>query len=63
MIINIVEGHVAVRNAQEVLGLENEVTLTPDETRTYAAKLEREGRHTVAAEGLRRAADQAESGR
>lgn len=53
-------GKVVVRDAKAVLNLTLETHLTPDQARTVAAKLEAEGEHTVAAEGLRRAADEAE---
>jgi hypothetical protein len=61
MIVDIEPGKVIVREAAAVLGIVNDVTLTPDQARLVAESLDREGSHTVAAEGLRRAADQAEN--
>lgn len=60
MITDIEPGLVIVRDAQSILGHTDTLRLTPAATRTLADRLEIEGKHTVAAEGLRRAADQAE---
>ncbi|MFA5709288.1 hypothetical protein [Mycolicibacterium sp.] len=54
-------GKVVVRNAQAILGIVNDLHLTPHEARIIAEDLDSKGEHTVAAEGLRRAADQAET--
>lgn len=53
-------GYVFVREAQAELNVTLDARLTPEQARVIAGKLEREGKHTVAAEGLRRAADDAE---
>lgn len=53
-------GYVFVRDAQAELDITLDARLTPDQARVIADNLEREGTHTVAAEGLRRAADDAE---
>lgn len=53
-------GYVFVRDAQVELNVSLDARLTPDQARVIADKLEREGTHTVAAQGLRRAADDAE---
>ncbi|MCC9179489.1 MULTISPECIES: hypothetical protein [Mycolicibacterium] len=53
-------GYVFVRDAQAELNVTLDARLTPDQARVIAGNLEREGKHTVAAEGLRRAADEAE---
>lgn len=53
-------GMVFVRDSQAVLGITSDVLLTPDQARVIARKLEAEGKHTVAAAGLMRAADDAE---
>jgi hypothetical protein len=63
MIVDIEPGKVTVRDAESILGIVNDRTLTPPQARLIAADLDRKGEHTVAAEGLRRAADQAENGR
>ncbi|MUM03235.1 hypothetical protein B5P44_00160 [Mycobacterium sp. CBMA 213] len=60
MIVDIELGLVIVRDGQSILGHTDTLRLTPDETRALAERLENEGLHTVAAEGLRRAADQAD---
>ncbi len=57
-------GRVVVRAPDEVLGIQyNDAHLTADQARAIAANLDARGEHTVIAEGLRRAADQAESRR
>lgn len=56
-------GQVFVRAAGDVLGLTLDVSLTPQQARAIAVRLDDEGEHTVAAEGLRRAADRAEKKR
>jgi FtsP/CotA-like multicopper oxidase with cupredoxin domain len=60
MIVDIEPGLVIVRDGQSILGHTDTLRLAPAETRDLADQLENEGKHTVAAEGLRRAADQAE---
>ena len=62
MIVDIEPGMVTIRAAEAILGLTLDVTLTPNQARLVVAHLETEGKHTVAAEGLHRAADQAEKG-
>lgn len=63
MIVDVKPGVVTIRDAEAILGLTLDVTLTPNQTRIIAARLMNQGIHTVAAEGLLRAADQAEKGR
>ena len=53
-------GQIVIRDAQSILGIADDQHVTPDQARALAADLERDGEHTVAAEGLRRAADHAE---
>lgn len=60
MIIDIETGHIHIRDARPILGTA-ELTITPARAREIAAELDAEGRHTVVAEGLRRAARQAET--
>lgn len=60
VIVDIEPGLVICRDGQSVLGHSDTLRLNPDETRALADRLDREGLHTVAAEGLRRAADQAD---
>ena len=62
MIVDIEPGMVTIRNAEAILGISNDLTLTPNQTRLVAMRLMHKGEHTVAAEGLYRAADQAETG-
>ena len=62
MIVDIEPGMVTIRAAEAILGLTLDVTLTPNQARLVVAHLETEGEHTVAAEGLLGAADQAEKG-
>lgn len=62
MIIDIEPGLVTIRDAEAILNLTLPVTLTPNQTRIIAMRLMNKGEHTVAAEGLFRAADQAERG-
>lgn len=62
MIVDIEPGVVTIRDAEAILNLTLPVTLTPDQTRIIARNLMEKGEHTVAAEGLFRAADQAERG-
>jgi len=62
MIVDIEPGMVTIRNAEAILGISNALTLTPNQTRLVAMRLMHKGEHTVAAEGLVRAADQAERG-
>lgn len=52
-------GEIVVSDAEHILGTPDDQRLTPDQARALAADLDRGGEHTVAAEGLRRAADQA----
>lgn len=61
MIVDIKPGEIVVRDAQTVLGITNDLYLTPPQARVIATNLEARGEHTTAAEGLRRAADQAEA--
>lgn len=63
MIVDIAPGVVTIRDAEAELVLTLDTTLTPHQARLIAEHLEREGLHTVAAEGLFRAADQAEGRR
>lgn len=63
MIVDIAPGTVTIRDAEAILGLTLDVTLTPHQTRLIAEHLMSEGEHTVAAEGLLRGADQAEGKR
>lgn len=60
MIVDIEPGQVTVRDADDILGHIDTLTLTPSATRDLAEQLEQEGKHTIAAEGLRRPADQAD---
>lgn len=60
MIVDIAPGLVTIRDAESILGLTIPATVTPDQARIIAEKLMREGEHTVAADGLLRAAEQAE---
>lgn len=60
-IVDIEPGLVIVRDAESILGHTETLRLAPNATRELAEQLQREGLHTVAAEGLRRAADQAET--
>ena len=62
MIVDIEPGMVTIRNAEAILGISNALTLTPNQTRLVAMRLMHKGEHTFAAEGLYRAADQAEKG-
>lgn len=62
MIVDIAPGVVTVRDAEKELELTLDVTLTPGQARAIARNLRDAGKHTVAAEGLFRAADQAEIG-
>lgn len=63
MIIDIEHGKIIVRAPDELTGLtENDAHVTPDQARAVARGLDIDG-HPVAAEGLRRAAAQAEKGR
>ena len=52
-------GEIVISDAEPILGTADDQRLTPDQARALAADLDRRGEHTVAAEGLRRAADQA----
>ncbi len=60
MIVDIEPGLVICRDGQSILGHTDTLRLNPDETRALADRLENEGKHTHAADGLRTAADQAE---
>lgn len=60
MIIDIAIGLVTIRDAEDVLGHSDVLRLDPVATRELSDRLDAEGSHTVAAEGLRRAAAQAE---
>lgn len=53
-------GQAFVRDSEDVLGLTLNVALSPQQALTIADRLDAEGAHTVAAKGLRRAADRAE---
>lgn len=55
-----VPGELVIRDAATILGVDDDLHLSPDQARNLAADLERRGEHTVAAEGLRRAADHVE---
>jgi len=55
-----VAGRLVVRDAEAILGIVNDLHLTPEQARVIATDLEARGEHTVAAEGLRRAADHIE---
>ena len=60
MIVTIDPGQITVSDADEILGHSDTLALTPAATRDLAEQLEQEGKHTIAAEGLRRAANQAD---
>ena len=60
MIVDIEPGLVIARDGQSILGHSKTLRMTPSETHELARRLDREGIHTHAADGLRRAADQAE---
>lgn len=53
-------GKVLIKDAESVLGVTLDTLLTPGQVRAVARNLEAEGKHTVAAAGLFRAADDAE---
>lgn len=59
MIVDTSPGAVVIRDAGAILGICNDLTLTPAQALLVAARLDSGGQHTVAAEGLRRAAHQA----
>jgi hypothetical protein len=63
MIVDVASGFVTIRDAEVILGILNDLTVTPNQARMVAQNLINEGNHTVAAEGLMRAADQAEKER
>lgn len=63
MIVDVSAGFVTIRDAEVILGILNDLTVTPNQARMVAQNLINEGNHTVAAEGLMRAADQAEKER
>jgi len=63
MIVDVSSGFVTIRDAEVILGIVNPLTVTPNQARMVAQNLINEGNHTVAAEGLMRAADQAEKER
>ena len=63
MIVDVEPGQITIRDAESILGIVNDLSLTPNQTRLIAEHLIGEGKHTVAAEGMLRAADQAEKGR
>lgn len=63
MIVDVSSGFVTIRDAEVILGIVNDLTVTPNQARMVAQNLINEGNHTVAAEGLMRAADQAEKER
>lgn len=63
MIVDVASGFVTIRDAEAILGIVNDLTVTPNQARMVAQNLINEGNHTVAAEGLMRAADQAEKER
>ena len=63
MIVDVASGFVTIRDAEVILGIVNDLTVTPNQARMVAQNLINEGNHTVAAEGLMRAADQAEKER
>lgn len=60
MVVDTKAGVVVVREAESILGITHELTLTPHQAWMLGEKLEAEGEHTVAADGLRRAAVDAE---
>jgi len=63
VIVDVSSGFVTIRDAEVILGIVNDLTVTPNQARMVAQNLINEGNHTVAAEGLMRAADQAEKER
>jgi len=63
VIVDVASGFVTIRDAEVILGIGNPLTVTPNQARMVAQNLINEGTHTVAAEGLMRAADQAEKER
>ncbi|MGI6797693.1 hypothetical protein [Gordonia sihwensis] len=58
-VINTRPGEVTITDAESILGHSRPLTLTPDKAIDLANQLEADGTHTVAAEGIRRAAAQA----
>jgi len=60
MVVDTKPGVVVVRDAEPILGITHELTLTPHQAWLLSERLEAEGEHTVAADGLRRAAVDAE---
>ncbi len=63
MFVDISPGRITIHDAESVLGRSEDLHVAPDRARMIAAELDAKGEHTVAAEGLRRAADQAEGKR
>jgi hypothetical protein len=63
VIVDVASGFVTIRDAEVILGIVNDLTVTPNQARMVAQNLINEGTHTVAAEGLMRAAEQAEKER
>ena len=63
MLVDITPGCIVIRDAHSVLGHSEDLQVSPDRARVIAAELDAKGEHAVAAEGLRRAADQAEGKR
>ncbi|MBU8838964.1 hypothetical protein [Mycolicibacterium goodii] len=53
-------GELVIRDAEAILGIANDLHLSPEQARVLADDLERRGEHTVAADGLRHAADHVE---
>lgn len=60
MIVDTAPDRIVVRDAEAVLGTISDVHLNPAQARALADKLDAAGEHTVAAAGLRGAADRAE---
>ncbi|MUL61205.1 hypothetical protein B5P44_01225 [Mycobacterium sp. CBMA 213] len=63
MFIDIAPGCIVIHDAGSILGHSDDLQVSPERARQIAAELDAKGEHTVAAEGLRRAADQAEGKR
>jgi hypothetical protein len=60
MIMDIEPGCITIRDAESILGITEDQQVSPDRAREIAADLEAEGKHTVAAACLCRAANQVE---
>lgn len=63
MFVDIAPGCITIHDGHAMLGYDGDLRVSPDRAREIAAELDAKGEHTVAAEGLRRAADQAEGKR